>query len=638
MGLTVAEKILSTHLHEGRLIRGEEVGLTIDQCLTQDSTGTMAWLQFESLRLPRVRCGLAVSYVDHTSLAFKGESADDHLFLQSMARRFGAWYSKPGNGVSHQVHYERFAVPGRTLLGSDSHTTTSGAVGMLAIGAGGADLAVALGGGSFHLKVPRIVRVNLVGRLGWGVSAKDVILDVVRQLTVKGGAGCILEYAGPGVETLSVPQRATIANMGAETGATTSIFPSDDRTRDFLRRQGRERDWAPLAADADSSWDRELTVDLTQLEPLVAMPGSPDNIRKISEVEGFGIQQVYIGSCTNGSHHDLALGAALLRDRHVDSGLECILSPGSRQVEQHLLDDGSYAIYVDAGFRMVEPGCHACIGMGYVPGYQHHSLRTVNRNWFGRGGSSDARLILASVETAVASAIAGKLADPRRLDPVRTPDSYADGYHVDDSMLLPPLDETEAAMVEIRRAPNIQPIRPQAEPPRVLRGEVVLKVGDGISTDDILPAGPLTMHLRSNLPELAMYAYHYLDRGFARRALEKGGGFIVGGENYGQGSSREHAALAPWQLHISAVIAKSFARIHRANLLNAGVAPLIADTDALDFGDRLELDLSQLERGEWPAKNETKGTTFTVRADLSPRDREILRSGGLLAHTRKMHS
>ncbi len=638
MGLTVTEKVLSSHLGEGRLVRGEELGLIIDQCLTQDSTGTMAWLQFESLRLPRVRCGLAVSYVDHTSLAFQGESADDHLFLQTAARRFGAWYSKPGNGVSHQVHYERFAVPGKTLLGSDSHTPTAGAVGMLAIGAGGADLAVALGGGLFHFRVPRIVRVTLTGRLGWGVAAKDVILDVLGQLSVKGGTGCVLEYAGPGVDTLTIPQRATIANMGAETGATSSIFPSDDVTRGFLRRQGREADFVPISADPDAVYDRELTVDLSGLEPLIAMPGSPDNIRKISEVEGLEIQQVYIGSCTNGSHPDLALGAALLRGRHVNEKVECILSPGSRQAEQHLLDDGSYASFVDAGFRMVEPGCHACIGMGFVPGYQHLSVRTVNRNWFGRGGSANARLILASVETAVASAIAGRLADPRRLEPVRTPDAYADGYLVDDSMLIRPVDETEAAKTELRRAPNIQPIRPQEPPPQVLRGEVLLKVGDGISTDDILPAGPHTLHLRSNLPELAMHAFSLIDRGFARRATEKGGGFIVGGENYGQGSSREHAALAPWQLHVTAVLAKSFARIHRANLINAGVAPLIADTDALDFGDRLELDLSQLERGTILAKNETKGTTFTVRSDLSDRDRGILRCGGLLARTRKMHS
>ncbi|PKN23831.1 MAG: aconitate hydratase [Deltaproteobacteria bacterium HGW-Deltaproteobacteria-22] len=638
MGLTVTEKVLATHIGEGRLARGEEIGLKIDQCLTQDSTGTMSWLQFESLRLPKVKCELAVSYVDHTSLAFKGESADDHLFLQTVARRFGAWYSKPGNGVCHQVHYERFAVPGKTLLGSDSHTPTSSALGMIAIGAGGADVAVAMGGGYFFMKVPRIVRVNLIGQLQWGVSAKDIVLDVIRQLTVKGGVGCILEYAGPGMNSLTVPQRATITNMGAETGATTSIFPSDGITRDFLRRQGREQDWTPLAADPDAVYDRELTVDLDALEPLVAMPGSPDNIKTISSVEGFEIQQVYIGSCTNGSHHDLSRGAAMLRGRHVSPDIECILSPGSRQVEQHLLGDGSYASYVDAGFRMVEPGCHACIGMGYVPGYQHHSVRTVNRNWFGRGGSSDARLILASVETAIASALAGKLADPRKLEPVEPGDAYESGYLVDDSMLIQPLDAADAARVEIRRAPNIQPIRPQSAPPDVLRGEVILKVGDGISTDDILPAGGLTQHLRSNLPEIAKFTYHYIDKGFARRALEKGGGFIIGGENYGQGSSREHAAMAPWQLDVSAVLAKSFARIHRANLVNAGVVPLIADTDAIDFGDILEIDITRLAEGEWKARNVTKDQPFSVGADLTGRDREILRCGGLLAYTRKMHS
>jgi len=637
MGLTVAEKVLSTHIGVGRLVRGEEIGLRIDQCLTQDSTGTMAWLQFESLQLPKVQCDVAVSYVDHTSLAFKGESADDHLFLQTAARKFGAYFSKPGNGVSHQVHYERFAAPGRTLLGSDSHTPTSSALGMIAIGAGGADLAVAMGGGYFFMKVPRIVRVHLDGKLNWGVSAKDVVLEVIRQLSVKGGVGTILEYTGPGVKTLLVPQRATIANMGAETGATGSIFPSDEITRDFLRRQDREHDFLPLAADEDAVYDRELVIDLSALEPLVAMPGSPDNIKKISEVEGFEIQQVYVGSCTNGSYFDLALGAALLGDRHVSPDVECILSPGSRQTEQHLLADGSYASYVDAGFRMVEPGCHACIGMGFVPGYQHHSVRTVNRNWFGRGGSSDARLILTSVQTAMASALAGRLADPRRLPPVTVPDEYEAGYLVDDSMLIAPVAADVAAGVVIRRAPNIQPIRPQTAPADVLRGEVILKVGDGISTDDILPAGGLTQHLRSNLPEIAMYTYHYIDKGFARRALEKGGGFIVGGENYGQGSSREHAALAPWQLHVTAVLAKSFARIHGANLVNAGVVPLIADTDGIDFGDVLELDVTRLEDGPWQAKNVTKNKEFTVKADLTQRDRDILRCGGLLAYTRKMH-
>ncbi len=638
MGLTVAEKILSTHVGEGRLVRGEEIGLRIDQCLTQDSTGTMAWLQFESLQLPRVKCEVAVSYVDHTSLAFKGESADDHLFLQTAARRFGAWYSKPGNGVCHQVHYERFAAPGKTLLGSDSHTPTSSALGMIAIGAGGADVAVAMGGGYFYMKVPRVVRIELVGELGWGVSAKDIVLEVIRRLTVKGGVGTILEYTGPGVRALSVPQRATIANMGAETGATTSVFPSDEVTRDFLRRQGREQAWVALSADVDAAYDKEITINLSALEPQVAMPGSPDNIKKISEVEGFEIQQVYIGSCTNGSHHDLALGAAMVEGRHVSPDVECILSPGSRQVEQHLLDDGSYASYVDAGFRMVEPGCHACIGMGYVPGYQHHSVRTVNRNWFGRGGSNDARLILTSVETAIASALAGRLADPRKLPPVLPEDPYTAGYILDDSMLIQPLAVADARKVEIRRAPNIQPIRPQTAPPDVLRGEVILKVGDGISTDDILPAGGLTQHLRSNLPEIAMFTYHYLDKGFARRALEKGGGFIVGGENYGQGSSREHAALAPWQLKVLAVLARGFARIHRANLVNAGVVPLTANTDELDFGDQLEIDITRLDRSQWQARNVTRNKDFTVRADLTPRDREILRCGGLLAYTRKMHS
>ncbi|MBN2724141.1 MAG: aconitate hydratase [Deltaproteobacteria bacterium] len=638
MGLTVTEKVLSTHVGDGKLEKGSVIGLRIDQCLTQDSTGTMAWLQFESLGIPRVKCETAVSYVDHTSLSFKGESSDDHLFLKTSAQKFGAFYSKAGNGVCHQVHYERFAAPGKTLLGSDSHTPTSSSLGMIAIGAGGADVAVAMGGGYFYMRVPKVMKINLEGFLRKGVSAKDVILEVLRRISVKGGVGYILEYTGPGVETLSIPERATITNMGAETGATTSIFPSDEITRDFLRMQGREREWVKLAADEDAVYDSEMTIDLSILEPLVAMPGSPDNIKPVKEVEGFEIQQVYIGSCTNGSYRDLSAGALMLEGRRVSKDIEVILSPGSRQVEQLLLDDGSYNTYVKAGVRIVEPGCHACIGMGYVPGYGHHSVRTVNRNWFGRGGSNDARLILSSVETAIASAIAGKLADPTKVDFDDFDDFYyEDGYIVDDSMLLPPVAQADSAKIEISRAPNIKPIKPQLPPEKILKGKVLLKVGDGISTDDILPAGSLTQHLRSNLPEIAKYTYYYIDKTFASRALEANGGFIVGGENYGQGSSREHAALAPWQLNIKAVIAKSYARIHKANLINAGVIPFVCKDD-FDFEDEISINLDTLASGKVKAQNVTKNSEMVLEVELGERDYDIIMAGGLLAYTRQKHS
>jgi predicted aconitate hydratase len=638
MGLNVTEKIISTHLGEGEMIKGKRIGLIIDQCLTQDSTGTMAWLQFESLGIPKVKCEVAVSYVDHTSLSFKGESSDDHLFLKTVANKFGAYYSKAGNGVCHQIHYERFARPGKTLLGSDSHTPTSSALGMIAIGAGGADVAVSMGGGYFYMTVPKVMKVHLEGELTWGVSAKDIIFEVLRQLTVKGGVGYILEYSGPGIDSLSIPERATITNMGAETGATTSVFPSDFITKDYLRQQGREREWISLEADEDAVYDKEISINLSELEPLVAMPGMPDKIQKISDVAGTKINQVYIGSCTNGSYRDLSIGASMLEGYEVDKDIEVMVSPGSRQVELQLLNEGAYESYVTAGVRMIEPGCHACIGMGFVPGYLHHSVRTVNRNWFGRGGSNDGRIILSSVEVAVASAIAGTLADPRELDEVEFIDLFEDGFITDDSLIISPVAESDAHKIEISRAPNIKSIRPQVPPEPVFNGDVLLKVGDGISTDDILPAGSLTQHLRSNLPEIAKYTYHYIDKDFAQRAEDAGGGFIIGGDNYGQGSSREHAALAPWQLNIKAIFAKSYARIHKANLINAGIVPFEADTDKIDLGDKIEVGVTNLKDGKLTAKNLTKGTEFPVTIELGKRDLAILESGGLLAYTKKLHS
>ena len=621
----MTEKILETHVVEGKLNRGSEVGIKIDHCLTQDSTGTMAWLEFESLGMDKVKAELVVSYSDHTSLGFKGESTDDHVFLQSIASHYGAKFSKNGNGVCHQLHYERFGVPGKTLLGSDSHTPTAGGLGMLGIGAGGMDVAVAMGGGPFYLTVPKMMRVVLTGELPWGVAAKDVALEILRRISVKGGVGYFLEFTGPGVETLSVPQRATITNLCTETGATSSIFPSDAVTREFLRMQGREEVWRELAPDPDAAYDQTLEIDLSSLKPLVAMPGMPDNVYDIDEVAGTKIDQVYIGSCTNGSYRDIKIAAEILKGKHVSSDIDVVVSPASRQAWEMLMEDGSFLALTKAGVRMIEPGCNACIGIGFVPGYGHLSLRTVNRNWKGRGGNKFGKIALCSPEVAAASALAGKIADPRELPPVEV---KIDHLTIDDALILEP----KGPSVEIRRAPNIVPLAPQRPLQSPLKGEVLIKLGDGVSTDTILPAGPLTQHLRSNLPEIAKFTFYYEDKEFAARAAEKGGGFIVGGENYGQGSSREHAALAPWQLGIKAVFAKSYARIHRANLINVGIIPFICDTDRIDQGDALEVDVSDLT-GELKAYNRTKDEWIPLRHDLSPREIEMIKAGGLLAYT-----
>lgn len=623
MAKTLTEKILAEHIVDGTLGKGREVGIRIDQCLTQDSTGTMAWLEFESLGLDKVQAELAVSYSDHTSLGFKGESTDDHLFLQSIASHYGAKFSKNGNGVCHQVHYERFGIPGKTLLGSDSHTPTAGGLGMLGIGAGGADVAVAMGGGPFYLTVPKVMRVVLTGKLPWGVTAKDVALEILRRISVRGGVGYFLEFTGPGVKTLSVPERATITNMCTETGATSSIFPSDEVTKEFLELEGRGSDWRPLAPDPDAIYDATVEIDLSTLVPLVAMPGSPDNVVPVTEVAGTRIDQVYIGSCTNGSYRDIRVVAELLRGRRVAKEIDVIVSPGSRQAWEMLIADGSFLALTQAGVRMIEPGCNACIGIGFVPGTNSLSLRTVNRNWKGRGGNELAKLALASPEVAAASALKGVIADPRELPPVAV---RVTDLIVDDTLIIEP----EGGSVPVRRAPNIVKMAPPRPLPTVLKGEVLIVVGDGVSTDAILPAGPLTQHLRSNLPEIAKFTFHYEDKTFAARAVEKGGGFIVAGENYGQGSSREHAALAPWQLGITAVIAKSYARIHKANLVNVGILPLVGDTAGIDQGDILEIDISDLTR-PLVVRNLTKGTEVPVRAELSERERRMVKAGGLLA-------
>ena len=622
---TMTEKILAAHLREGNLERGQEVGIRIDHCLTQDSTGTMAWLEFEALGIDRVKADVVVSYSDHTSLGFKGESTDDHVFLQTIASHYGAKFSKNGNGVCHQLHYERFGVPGKTLLGSDSHTPTGGGLGMLAIGAGGMDVAVAMGGGSFYLTIPKMMKVVLKGSLGANVGAKDVALEVLRRISVKGGVGYFLEYAGPGVKTLSVPQRATITNMGTETGATSSIFPSDEVTRSFLRMQGREDAWSELAPDEGAVYDETIEIDLAAVEPLVAMPGMPDNVFNMKDVVGTKLDQVFIGSCTNGSYEDIKVVAEMLKGKKVSTDIDVIVSPGSRQAWEMLMEDGSFLELTKAGVRLIEPGCNACIGIGFVPGTDHLSLRTVNRNWKGRGGNKDGKLALCGPQVAAASALKGEIADPRDLPTVTV---SVDHLTVDDYLILEP----NGPSVKIRRSPNIVALGSQTPLESVLKGEVLLKLGDGVSTDAILPAGPLTQHLRSNLPEISKFTFYYEDETFAQRALDAGGGFLVGGDNYGQGSSREHAALAPWFLGIKAVFAKAFARIHHANLVNMGIVPLTCDTDRINQGDRLEIDVSDLE-GALVLKNLTQGTEIPVEHTLSDRDIAMLRAGGLLAYT-----
>ncbi len=625
MPQTITEKVLANHVREGTQEQGQEVGILIDQCLTQDSTGTMAWLEFEALGLDRVKADLVVSYSDHTSLGFKGESTDDHIFLQTIASHYGAKFSKNGNGVCHQLHYERFGEPGKTLLGSDSHTPTGGGLGMLAIGAGGMDVAVAMGGGLFYLTVPKMMKIVLTGKLSANVCAKDVALELLRRISVKGGVGYFLEYAGPGVKTLTVPERATITNMGTETGATSSIFPSDEVTREFLRMQGREAGWVELKADDDAVYDKVIELDLSAVKPLVAMPGMPDNVFDMKDVVGTKLDQIFIGSCTNGSYFDIKIVAEMLKGKKVCRDIDVIVSPGSRQSWEMLIEDGSFLDLTKAGVRMIEPGCNACIGIGFVPGNGHLSLRTVNRNWAGRGGSKFGKLALCGPQVAAASALTGTIADPRELPTVEV---TVDHLTIDDYLILDP----KGPEVDIRRSPNIVALGNQTPLEPLLKGEVLLKLGDGVSTDAILPAGPLTQHLRSNLPEISKFTFYYEDETFAQRSIDANGGFLVGGDNYGQGSSREHAALAPWMLGIKAVFAKAFARIHHANLINMGIVPLTCDTDQIDQGDQLEIDVSNLD-SQMVLKNLTKGTEIPVQHTLSDREKEMLRVGGLLAFT-----
>ncbi len=635
----LTRKILRAHLVSGPLEPGKEIAIRIDQTLTQDATGTMAYLQFEAMGIGRVRTDVSVSYVDHNMLQDDFKNADDHRYLQSVAARFGIWFSRPGNGICHQVHRERFGVPGKTLLGSDSHTPTCGGLGMLAIGAGGLDVAVAMAGGSFHLPMPKVLGVILKGSLQPWVTGKDVILEVLRNLTVKGGVNRVLEYAGPGVASLPAADRFTVTNMGAELGATTSVFPSDARTLEYLKAQGREKDWVAIGPDPGCTYDETLEIDLDLLEPLIARPHSPDNVVKVREVAGTAVQQVCIGSCTNSSFHDLGVAARMLHGTVVAPGLSMTVTPGSKQVFETIARAGALSDIIAAGARILESGCGPCIGMGQAPPSGGVSVRSFNRNFEGRSGTVDAKVYLASPETCVATALRGVITDPRDLglgfEPVPEPKAYV----LNDNMLLgPPAD---GAKVEVLRGPNIKPLPAAKEFPDSIEGEVLLKVGDNITTDHIMPAGAKVLPLRSNIPAISEFVFERVDKGFVARAREKGGGLVVGGDNYGQGSSREHAALAPMYLGVKAVLVKAFARIHLANLINFGILPITfvnpADYDGVAQGDRLVLPgvRAALVPGKvLRVKNLTKGVEFEVAHPLNARQVDILRAGGLLNFTR----
>jgi aconitate hydratase len=633
MSKTLAEKVIAQHLSEGKLEPGEQIGLSIDHTLTQDSTGTLAYLEFETMGITQVRTKLSLSFVDHNMLQNDFRNADDHRYLQDVAAKYGVVFSRPGNGICHQIHLERFARPGYTLLGSDSHTPTAGGVGMIAIGAGGLDVAAAMAGEPFYLQMPHIMGVNLEGSLSPFVSAKDVILEVLKKVTVKGGVNKILEYFGPGVKTLSVPERGTIANMGTETGATTSIFPSDEVTRVFLRWQGRLDQWIEIKADDCAKYNEVIDISLGEVEPLIALPHSPDNVKKVSDVEGTPVDQICIGSCTNSSLRDLKMVAALLKGKKISDRVSLTISPGSRQVLENLAASGELLDLISSGARILENACGPCIGIGQAPQTDSVSIRTFNRNFRGRSGTQSAQVYLTSPETAVASAIYGEITDPRKLGkyPVIT---LPENIKVDDGLFIFP-DNTFKG--EIRRGPNIKPLPNFPPIPDRLVGEVLLILDDNVSTDDILPGGSEVMSLRSNIPEISKHVFRYVDSSFADRALKKGGGFIIGGENYGQGSSREHAALAPKYLGVKAVIAKSFARIHLANLINFGIVPLTfadkQDYASLAQGDMLELDPKDLKLNLC-VKNVTKGSEFRVELDLSDREKEMIKKGGKLAAIR----
>jgi aconitate hydratase len=639
MGLNLAQKIIKEHLVSGEMITGSEISIKIDQTLTQDSTGTMAYLQFEAIGIPRVKTKKSVAYIDHNTLQAGFENADDHKYIQTVTSKHGVYFSKPGNGICHQVQLERFGVPGMTLLGSDSHTPTGGGIGMLAIGAGGLDVAVAMGGGPYYLAMPKVCKVELKGKLNPWSTAKDIILEVLRVLTVKGGVGKVIEYAGEGIKSLTVPERATITNMGAELGATTSIFPSDEVTLDFLKAQGREQDWIELIPDADAEYDEHIVIDLATIEPMAAKPHSPDNVEKISTIGKIKVDQVAIGSCTNSSYMDMMKVAAILKGKTVNPNVSLVIAPGSKQVLTMLAQNGALADMVAAGARILESACGPCIGMGQAPCTDAVSLRTFNRNFEGRSGTTSAKVYLVSPEVAAASALTGVLTDPRELGEapkIEMPKEFL----VNDNLVIAPAPEGND--VEVVRGPNIKPFPLNKALTEKVTGKALIKVEDNITTDHIMPSNAKLLPYRSNVPYLAEYCLTPCDPEFPTRAKANGGGFIIGGSNYGQGSSREHAALAPLQLGVKGVIAKSFARIHMANLINSGIIPMTfeneADYDAIDMNDDLAIEnaIEQVKKADTiVVKNLTKNTQFNVKVTLSDRQVQMILAGGLLNYTRE---
>ena len=639
MGRNLAEKILSNHIVEGELRKGSSIGIKINQTLTQDSTGTMAYLQLEAMGIDKVKTKRSVAFVDHNMLQQGFENADDHEFIKTVASKHGVYFSKPGNGVCHQVFSERFAVPGETLIGSDSHTPTAGAVGMLAMGAGGLDVALAMAGGAYYINVPKVCKVNIIGSFKPMVTGKDVVLEVLRRLTVKGGVSRIFEYGGEGIKNLSVPQRATITNMGAELGATTSIFPSDERTLEFFKAQGREEDWFEFKADEDAVYDEEITIELNTLEPLAAMPHSPDNVKKVSEIGKIKVDQVAIGSCTNSSYEDLMKVAKILKGKKVHPDVSLVIAPGSRQVMEMIARNGALADIISSGARILENGCGPCIGMGQAPGTNGVSLRTFNRNFYGRSGTLSAKVYLVSPETAAVSAIKGVLTDPRELETdlcINMPERFI----VDDSMILKPAED--GTKVEVKRGPNIKPFPINKELGEKIEGKILIKVEDNITTDHIMPSNSKLLPFRSNIPYLSQFCFNTIDTEFPKRAKNLGGGFIIAGENYGQGSSREHAALAPLYLGVRGVIAKSFARIHKANLINNGIVPLEfkneADYNEVDPLDELVIDniKEALTKGSVKVKNISKNSEFEVLIDLTEKEIQVIKAGGRLNYVKNL--
>ncbi len=640
MGQTIAQKIIKAHLVSGEMVAGAEIGLRIDQTLTQDATGTMAYLQFEAMGIERVKTELSVAYIDHNTLQAGFENADDHRYIQTVTKKHGIRFSRPGNGICHQVHLERFAKPGKTLIGSDSHTPTAGGIGMLGMGAGGLDVAVAMGGGTYYITMPKMIKVNLIGKLSDYVGAKDVILEVLRLLGVKGGVGAIVEYAGEGVKTLSVPQRATITNMGAELGATSSIFPSDEVTKAFLKAEGREEDFVALSSDADAQYDAEYTVDLSALKPLAACPHSPDNVKAVSELSGMKINQVCIGSCTNSSLSDMLTVAAMLKGKTVHPSVSLSISPGSKQVYTMLAECGALADLINAGARILECACGPCIGMGFSPQSAGVSLRTFNRNFLARSGTADAQVYLVSPETAAASAITGTFTDPTTLG-VAPKIEMPTAFKINDNLIELPIEAEKMHEITVERGPNIKPIPVGKAPDKDLSCELILKVGDDITTDHIMPAGTKVLPYRSNVPKLSEFCFTVCDKDFPERAKAKGGGVILGGVNYGQGSSREHAALVPLYLGIKAVVAKSFARIHVANLINFGIVPMtLQNPDDYEYfaeGDKIEIQgFAEAVKGATEAVlvNKTNGKQAKLCLNLSARQREMLLAGGCLNYTK----